>query len=918
MDTALGADVAAASAAASASGLAVFAARREEQQVGPCLTVGMGEAATVASLNAWGAARDSELIQLRLVVAAHAGELGQLRGDVGLTQTVVASAFEQAQAALQAIVDNFRVEAAKLRYDGEVAAAQSLSNLEQVVGAARARFDAQDALVAQGLGELAQRLQAVDAWAQAEPARVAAMVQAAPAQAQRWRRSPGGTTLVPGPPPPVPSTPPPAQTRGTPAWDAWQQQQQQQQPRQPMPDAWAAAAAAADASQTQPGVPRHFDINTPAYTGGGKGGAPYPREMRIDARGWASENKKLDITTSFDAFQIWKDRAMMFLSRERPDVRRLLVWAETQTQETLAAGLVAQAALYGVPDLAGVEYAVHDGIKMTILDSLLGRARNCVERGCELWRSLCAQWSGAAPQLQHAKACSYQMPVRCKTVQELWAKLPTWERLGEEVVLSGFALPDWMRTSALDQLLPTQLRDALVARASHGDELKEYSARLAWVKTQMEYSRGQAQATTYGGGHGKDASGDVNMYSVDEPDDAPDAVEAMSWALAEANHAGQWELAETLTASISALKGGKGGFRKGFGKGKSGGKGAAPPSAAAKGGAAAFEGACRHCNIWGHKMQDCRRLTAELAKAGKGKSGKGGASGKGGPKGGKGPLADPLMEVADDNWAGDMLDGALAGAAAELDEWALGGAIYSLTEAPCTAAASASSRLTPCTTIADYRRRSLCQPPAPSKTASHAAAAASVSRRLALHKPFSGTQILARPTAATKTQNSFDALSLLTDDAEELLAAVSGEGARGGRVVEAVVDSGAVHSVTPPGVFPGPTVPSPWSRAGRGYRAANGTGIKNLGMVTVKFATATGDRCSIPFQVAEVEQPLLSVSHLTSAGNRVELGHDSGRVVNLTTGRAIALERRGGVYIMRMYVAEGVAPAPAPFGRQGA
>ncbi len=168
-----------------------------------------------------------------------------------------------------------------------------------------------------------------------------------------------------------------------------------------------------------------------------------------------------------------------------------------------------------------------------------------------------------------------------------------------------------------------------------------------------------------------------------------------------------------------------------------------------------------------------------------------------------------------------------------------------------------------------------------------------------------------------KTQNSFAALSLLTDDAEELLAAVSGD-ARGGQVVEAVVDSGAIHSVTPPGLFPGPTVPSPWSRAGRGYRAANGTGIKNLGQVTVKFATAAGDRCSIPFQVAEVEQPLLSVAALTSAGNRVELGHDSGQVVNLATGRAIALQRRGGVYIMRMYVANGAAPAPAPFRRQGA
>jgi hypothetical protein len=84
--------------------------------------------------------------------------------------------------------------------------------------------------------------------------------------------------------------------------------------------------------------------------------------------------------------------------------------------------------------------------------------------------------------------------------------------------------------------------------------------------------------------------------------------------------------------------------------------------------------------------------------------------------------------------------------------------------------------------------------------------------------------------------------------------------------------------------------------------------------VAVKFSTAEGDRCAIPFQVAQVDQPLLSVAHLTSAGNRVELGHASGRVINLTTGREIALERRGGVYIMRMYIAGG--SVPAPFRRQ--
>ncbi len=84
------------------------------------------------------------------------------------------------------------------------------------------------------------------------------------------------------------------------------------------------------------------------------------------------------------------------------------------------------------------------------------------------------------------------------------------------------------------------------------------------------------------------------------------------------------------------------------------------------------------------------------------------------------------------------------------------------------------------------------------------------------------------------------------------------------------------------------------------------------------MCTGEGDGCAIPFKGVEVDQPLLSVAHLTAAGCRVELGHASGRVVNIATGRAIALERRGGVYIMRMYVAEGAAPAPAPFRRQGA
>ncbi len=116
--------------------------------------------------------------------------------------------------------------------------------------------------------------------------------------------------------------------------------------------------------------------------------------------------------------------------------------------------------------------------------------------------------------------------------------------------------------------------------------------------------------------------------------------------------------------------------------------------------------------------------------------------------------------------------------------------------------------------------------------------------------------------------------------------------------------------MTPPGLFPGRVCPSPWSRAGKGYRAANGTRIANLGQVQVPFSTTEGHKCAIPFQVAPVEQPLLSVAHLTEAGNRVSLGAKDGEVLNLVTGRRIALERRGRVDTLTMLIAEHAATRP--------
>ena len=154
--------------------------------------------------------------------------------------------------------------------------------------------------------------------------------------------------------------------------------------------------------------------------------------------------------------------------------------------------------------------------------------------------------------------------------------------------------------------------------------------------------------------------------------------------------------------------------------------------------------------------------------------------------------------------------------------------------------------------------------------------------------------------------------SLQRDTEGSLVAAVAKDGHGG--VVEAVVDSGAEESVAPPGFFAAQVVPSPMSKAGGKYRAANGTRIRNLVQQKVAFRTAEGHQCAMPFQVAEVERPLISVAQLTSAGNRVVLNDTGGQIVNATTGKTIELVRRGGVYLLLMNMGTGVASG---FPRQG-
>ncbi len=105
--------------------------------LGRCIFDGMGESALVAILNAWGSARDQEVLDLRT--------------GLGVTQAGVSADFEQAKEALLSIVASFRGEAETLRQHGQYEATQSVARLELVVSEASAKCAAQDVRCAEAV-----------------------------------------------------------------------------------------------------------------------------------------------------------------------------------------------------------------------------------------------------------------------------------------------------------------------------------------------------------------------------------------------------------------------------------------------------------------------------------------------------------------------------------------------------------------------------------------------------------------------------------------------------------------------------------------------------------------------------------------------------------------------------------------------
>jgi hypothetical protein len=213
-------------------------------------------------------------------------------------------------------------------------------------------------------------------------------------------------------------------------------------------------------------------------------------------------HKLLDLDVNPDGFIAWREPALGFLTTDRPDVRKLLLWADHQpgtiTEHEEQRG---SAETQLKEDVEHLSYVVFEAVKTIMTDALLARARACGEgRGLELWRRLHSQWRGSAPQVIAAKARRFQDPVRCHDIKKLWEALPVWEQLDSE--LGGYSVPDWVKAQALDKLIPMDMLNTVAWRP----ELYDFAAKMARVKAHMEHSRGATLANQVGSKGGKDAA----------------------------------------------------------------------------------------------------------------------------------------------------------------------------------------------------------------------------------------------------------------------------------------------------------------------------------------------------------------------------------------------------------------------------
>lgn len=94
-------------------------------------------------------------------------------------------------------------------------------------------------------------------------------------------------------------------------------------------------------------------------------------------------------------------------------------------------------------------------------------------------------------------------------------------------------------------------------------------------------------------------------------------------------------------------------------------------------------------------------------------------------------------------------------------------------------------------------------------------------------------------------------------------------------------------------------------KVGREDEVANGERIVNEGQKVLKGITDNWEERSVVAQVAEVNQGLMSVKRICSAGDIVVFDDDRSYIWNKATGNITEVNEARGVYELRLWVKKG-------------
>ena len=314
-----------------------------------------------------------------------------------------------------------------------------------------------------------------------------------------------------------------------------------------------------------------------------------------------NEKVRISAEASLSLTDAEKDRT----KRDHPD----LEWYNRNMYQALALNCKGEA-LGSIKALAGSEYGTHSGVTA--------------------WRRLTKDHRGSSATRILGLVSRVFQPQRATKLSdvpsyvELWeARIREYEKLVEAEEKKEHTVPKSCKTFLIRMIVPKEFEKDLLRVKPGADyaETKQYILEQVSLRKEAHFADG--------GKHGgpvpmeldnllanileyKEQTEGQCGHDHEEEDQERDD-----------NHGSEPRPAEEtlarLEAELFALKGGKGG--KGGGKGGNGGKGE-------------FQGNCNYCGAWGHRLNECRKHTADRQAQGGGKAGN--EWGKGGGKGPKG------------------------------------------------------------------------------------------------------------------------------------------------------------------------------------------------------------------------------------------------------------------------------------------